>query len=127
MKIKKEVQQFIRTDSQAGIGSEGIIGDRVVIISSGTPSSAVVKPGALLASTEPTNTDAIIAGLEITAENAAIATAQITQILGEINSGQGTLVRLIQDTGMAENIDATLYNVRTSTKKLDENMEAAKH
>src|SRR5437868_3282050 len=33
MLIKKDVQQFLRADCEAAIGSEGIIGDRVLIIS----------------------------------------------------------------------------------------------
>jgi phospholipid/cholesterol/gamma-HCH transport system substrate-binding protein len=34
--IKKTVQQFIKADSKARIGSEGIIGDRVLIITQGS-------------------------------------------------------------------------------------------
>ncbi len=126
MLIKKDVQQFIRVDSEAGIGSEGIIGDRVVVISSGSPDQAKVKDGQRILSNEPTETDAIMASLEVTAGNAAVATGQITKILEKVNSGQGTLGRLIQDTTMAENIDKTIINLKTSTQKLDQNMEAAK-
>lgn len=126
MLIKKEVQQFIKSDSEAGIGSEGIIGDRVVVLSSGSTSGKEVRDGQVIASTEPTETDAIISSLSITADNAAVATDQITDILSKINSGKGTLGRLIQDTVMAQNIDKTIVNLKTSTKKLDQNMDAAK-
>jgi phospholipid/cholesterol/gamma-HCH transport system substrate-binding protein len=127
MNIKKEVQRFIRKDSKAGIGSEGIIGDKVLVLSSGSQNSPQVIAGQVIASNEPTETDAIIASLQVTADNAAVATDQITQILGNINEGKGTLGRLIRDTTMAKNIDKTIFNLRTSTGKLDENMEAAKH
>src|ERR1043165_5445428 len=36
MLVKKNVQQFIKADCQAAVGSEGIIGDRVLIISQGS-------------------------------------------------------------------------------------------
>lgn len=127
MLIKKEVQRFIKSDSEAGIGSEGIIGDRVLVLSSGSVEGKRVEEGQVIASSEPTETDAIIQSLSITADNAAVATDQITDILSKINSGQGTLGRLIQDTTMAQNIDKTILNLKTSTKKLDQNMEAAKH
>ncbi|RZJ68285.1 MAG: MCE family protein [Flavobacterium sp.] len=126
MLIKNDVREFIKTDSEAGIGSEGIIGDRVVVVSSGSVSGKKVKDGQVIASSEPTETDAIIQSLSITADNAAVATDEITQILAKINGGQGTLGRLIQDTTMATNIDKTILNLRTSTKKLDQNMDAAK-
>src|ERR1043165_3939657 len=36
MMVKKDVQQFIKTDCEVGIGSEGIIGDRLLIITQGS-------------------------------------------------------------------------------------------
>lgn len=127
MLIKKEVQKFIKSDSQAGIGSEGIIGDKVVVLSQGNSSTANVKDGQSITSSEPVETDAIMRSLQITADNAAMATDGINDILIKINKGEGTLGRLIQDKGMAENIDQTILNLKKSTKGLDENMEAAKH
>jgi len=128
MLIKKEIQKFIKTDSRASIGSEGIIGDRVVVISQGGHnSSSIVQPGQLIASEEPIETDAIMRSLKTTAENAAIASEDITGILSKVNNGEGTLGRLIKDEKMAENIDQTVVNLKKSSKSLDENMEAAKH
>jgi len=43
-----------------------------------------------------------------------------------INSGNGTLGRLIQDSTIAENINETIVNLKKSSKGLDENMNAAK-
>ncbi len=124
--IKKEVQKYIKEDSEAGIGSEGIIGDKLIILSRGGKSNKVIKDGQLIASNEPVETDAIMESLQITADNAAIATGEITEILAKVNSGKGSLGKLINDDNMAESLDATMTNLKTSTKKLDENMEAAK-
>lgn len=127
MLIKKEVQKFIKNDSHASIGSEGIIGDKVIVISQGNGSEKVVKSGQLIATVEPIETDEIMRSLKVTAENAALASDDIAGIVSKINNGEGTLGRLIQDKQMAENIDQTIANMKTSSKKLDENMEAAKH
>jgi phospholipid/cholesterol/gamma-HCH transport system substrate-binding protein len=126
MVIKKDVQRFLRADSQAGIGSEGLIGDKILVISQGSPTAKIVKDGQSVPSSEPIETDAIMASLQVTADNAALATGEITEILQKVNSGQGTLGKLIQDPTMANNIDKTILNLRKSTKGLDENMEAAK-
>ncbi len=126
MLIKKDVNQFIKSDAQALIGSEGIIGDRVIIISNGEFSQKVVKNGQRIGSTEPVETDAIMASLQITADNAALASDELSEILFKINNGDGTLGRLINDETIAENIDQTISNLKRSSKGLDENMEAAK-
>lgn len=127
MLIKKDVQKYIKTDSYAGIGSEGIIGDKVIVISQGNGSDKIVKSGQLIATVEPIETDDIMRSLKTTAENAAVASKDIAGIVAKINTGQGTLGRLIQDKKMAQNIDQTIVNMKASSKKLDENMEAAKH
>jgi phospholipid/cholesterol/gamma-HCH transport system substrate-binding protein len=126
MLVKKDVKKFIKQDSEAGIGSEGIIGDKLIVLSRGGISNKVIKEGQLIASNEPVETDAIMESLQITADNAAIATGEITEILAKVNEGKGSLGKLINDDSMADALDATMTNLKTSTKKLDENMEAAK-
>jgi phospholipid/cholesterol/gamma-HCH transport system substrate-binding protein len=127
MLVQKDVQKFIKIDSEAGIGSEGLIGDRLVSISNGGVNSKSVRDGQVIGSNEPVETDAILQTLEITAGNAALMSEDLSEIMAKINSGQGTLGRLINDEKIAKNLDATMTNLKTSTKKLDENMEAAKH
>ena len=51
---------------------------------------------------------------------------QLAEIMIKINSGNGTLGRLIQDSTIAENINKTIINLKKSSKGLDENMNAAK-
>ena len=127
MLIKKEVQKFIKADSRVAIGSEGLIGDKLLVITQGSTDSPIVKDGQQLVSSEPVETDAIIASLQVTAGNAEIISQQLAEIMLKINSGKGTLGRLIQDSTIAENLNQTMFNLKKSTKGLDENMEAAKH
>jgi len=126
MMIKRSVQQFIKDDCEAGIGSAGIIGDRILVITQGSDDARLVKDGAFIGSKEPVEADAIMVSTQITADNAAIITGQLAEIMIKINSGNGTLGRLIQDSTIAENLDRTIVNLRKSSKGLDENMNAAK-
>lgn len=127
MLIKREVQRFIKTDCEAGIGSAGLIGDRILVITQGSNEAPVVKDGQRIASKEPVETDAIMASLRITAANAEIVSDQLAEIMVKVNSGKGTIGRLIQDTAIAENLSQTIVNIKKSSKGLDENMQAAKH
>jgi len=127
MLIKKEVQKFIKTDCEAGIGSAGLIGDKLLVITQGSTEAPVVKDGQQIGSKEPVETDAIMASLEVTAANAEIVSNQLAEIMIRVNSGKGTIGRLIQDSTIAENLSATMLNIKKSSKGLDENMQAAKH
>ena len=127
MLIRKEVKQFIKSDSEVAVGSEGLIGDRLLIISQGSFDAPLAREGEQLESVEPVETDAIMLSLKVTAENAEVITQELAEIMIKINGGEGTLGRLIQDTTIARNIDQTIINLKKSSKGLDENMEAAKH
>lgn len=127
MSIRKAVKEFIKSDCQVAIGSEGLIGDRILVITQGSAEAPSAKAGAQLASVEPVETDAIMASLKVTAANAEVISAQLAEVVYKINNGNGTLNRLIQDSSIANNFSQTMVNIKKSTKGLDENMEAAKH
>ena len=127
MLIRKEVRQFIKSDCVASIGSEGLIGDRLLMIGEGSTDSPMVKIGQELPSDEPVETDAIMASLKVTAGHAEVISEQLAEIVYKVNNGHGILSKLIQDSSMALNLDQTMLNLNRSTKGLDENMQAAKH
>ncbi len=127
MLIKKDVKKFIKSDCGVSIGSEGLIGDRLLVITQGSSDAALAQEGQQLQSAEPVETDAIMSSLQVTAGNAEIISQQLAEIMLKINSGNGTLGRLIQDSTIAENFNQTMVNLKKSTKGLNENMEAAKH
>jgi phospholipid/cholesterol/gamma-HCH transport system substrate-binding protein len=126
MLILKKVQKFIKADCEAGIGSAGIIGDRILIITQGSNDAPLAKDGQHIVSKEPVETDAIMASLQVTAGNAEIVSQQLAEIMFNINNGNGTLGRLIMDTTIAQNFNQTMVNLKKSSKGLNENMNAAK-
>jgi len=126
MLIRKSVQQFIKADCEAAIGSAGIIGDRILVITQGSYNTPLAQDGQQIVSKEPVEPDAIMASLQVTADNAAIVSDQLAEIMIKINTGNGTLGRLIQDSTIANNINQTIVNLRKSSKGLNENMNAAK-
>ncbi len=119
MLLKKDIQQFIKSDCEVAIGSEGLIGDRLLIISYGNPDAPVAKDGQKLTSKEPVETDAIMASIQTSVLTAETITQQLAEIMMNINSGQGTLGRLIQDSTIAENINQTIENFEKSSEGLD--------
>lgn len=125
MLIQKDVQKFIKIDSEVSIGAEGLIGDKLIIISQGKTGRAA-KASEMLASNEPVETDAIISSLSITAGYSEIIAQEMAEIVVKINTGQGLLGQLIHDSTITRNINATIENLKSSSQGLEENMEAAK-
>jgi len=124
--VRRDVQQFIKADSYATISSSGIIGDKIIIITQGSTNSPMAEDGQHILSNEPLETDEIMKSLKTTAESAEVITMQLSEIMMNINSGQGTLGRLIQDSTIAENINETIENFKKSSEGLDQTIEVTK-
>jgi phospholipid/cholesterol/gamma-HCH transport system substrate-binding protein len=126
MLIEKSMQPHIKIDSKVRIGSDGLIGDRILMITQGSLKSPMVRDGDFLLSYEPIETDDIIESVEISAVHLEVITLELAEILTKINSGEGTLGRLISDSTIAENLSETMENLKSSSKGLDQNMNAVK-
>ena len=124
MIIKISVQPFIKSDCQATIGSDGIIGNKILIISQGSSSSKTVKDGQFIKSLEPLEMEAIMQSLNRTALNAEVITDQLAQVMSDINQGNGTIGRLIRDSSAAENIYQTIANFKKTSRGLDRNIDS---
>ncbi|MFW5831030.1 MAG: MlaD family protein [Prolixibacteraceae bacterium] len=126
MLIRKDVQEFIKSDSYASISSSGIIGDKIIIITQGSTNSPVAKDGEHILSKEPLETDDIMKSLQTTAGHAEVISLQLAEVMMNINSGKGMLGRLIQDSTIAENVNLTIENFKKSSEGLDETIEVTK-
>ncbi|MDO7172317.1 MlaD family protein [Mariniflexile sp. AS56] len=124
--MDKNIKKFIKKDSRASISSEGVIGDKLLIISQGSSKVAEVEDGASIKSFEPVEFDEILASIKVTAENAEVITDELAAMLIDINEGEGTLGKLLNDEGVAKDMEKTMKNLRKGSKGLEENMEAAK-
>jgi len=125
--IQKEVQKYIKTDARASIGSDGLVGDKVLTISPGTSSNKIIKDNAFIASTSPIEMNDLMKSVKASVDNAEIITGELAQFTYNMNNGKGTLFKLMNDKQFAKKLDATMSNLQSGTKGLSENMEAAKH
>lgn len=125
MIIESNVREHIKKGAMVTVGSDGLMGDKNLSISQGMINSEPVTENHIFLTTEPVNMDEMILKLRNTGENAEIITDQLAEILYKVNNGHGSLARLISDSTFADDMSATMRNLKKGSKKLDQNMEAA--
>ncbi|OXB01891.1 MlaD family protein [Flavobacterium pectinovorum] len=126
MVIKDEVREFIKTDARASIGSDGLMGDKVLTISPGVKSTKVIENGGAIASVNGIEMNDIMKSVKKSVDNAGIITEELAIFSHSMNNGNGALARLVRDDKMANSVSNTLSNLESGTKGFSENMEAAK-
>ena len=125
--IEKEVQKYIKTDAMASIGSDGLMGDKVMTISPGSSSNKIIKENAFIVSKSPLEMEDLMKSVKKSVDNIEIITSQLALFTYNMNHGKGMLSKLMNDEEFAGKLDATMSNLRKGSKGLTENMEAAKH
>ncbi|MBS7233548.1 MCE family protein [Flavobacterium psychroterrae] len=126
MVIKDEVREFIKTDARASIGSDGLMGDKVLTISPGVKSTKVVENGGAIPSVNGIEMQDLMKSVKKSVDNAAVITDELAIFSHSMNNGNGALARLVRDDKMASSVSNTLSNLESGTKGFSENMEAAK-
>ncbi|MDA6071585.1 MlaD family protein [Flavobacterium sp. AC] len=117
MIIREEVHQYIKTDAWASIGSDGLMGDKVLTISPKNSFAQMVKDGDMIASNEAVGMEDLIAGLKKSVDNAQIITKQLSEFSYKINNGKGALSKVLTDENFANSIDVTMKNLKESSNE----------
>jgi len=117
--LNSNVRKFIKDDSKLSIGSDGLMGDKLVVIApGGITSTQQVKNNGQLAAINPVDVDKIIAKLTGVANNAESLTAGLSEIVAKVNSGKGSIGRLLNNDRMANDLDATVKQAQTTMKNV---------
>ena len=127
MIIDVKTRQFIKKDAKAIIGSDGLMGNKIMNISPGTNGKPEIENNDMIGTTLPISMDDMLLKLKATIDNAASITGDLSSIMGNLRSGRGTIGKLFMDTIFAENLDRTIVNVKQGTKGFKQNMDAAKN
>lgn len=113
--LEKDVQKYIKTDAVASIGSDGLMGDKVLTISPGTLSNKIVQDDDFIASKAAVEMEDLMKSVKTSVDNAGLITGELAKFTSSMNNGNGTLSRLMNDKEFANNLNKTLVNLETST------------
>lgn len=132
--LNKDVQKFLRKDVKAAIGSDGLMGDKLIVINPGTEGTGELNNGERVNTVNPIDVDKIIGRVTRVADNAEVLTSNLSEIVYKINHGKGSIGKLLSSDKLANDLEgtvrqasSTLKTVKKGTEGFSQNMEAAKH
>lgn len=118
MILQSGKREFIKQDAVATIGSDGLMGDKLLEIQPGSPGSPMLEPGGQIRTTEPTDFGAIINKFTKVADNAEVITSALSGMALQIKNGNGSISRLLFKDELAVALEGTLNNTKELTGTL---------
>ncbi len=116
--IDDNTRRFIKKDAIASIGSEGLMGNKVLVITPGTGGKEKIQNNDTLATVQPLDLDGILLSAKASIDNVSSFTSDLSKITSGIQSGKGTIGRLLSDQSLARNIDSTVANLKEGSADL---------
>ena len=117
MKIEKNAQQYIHKDAKVKISSDGIIGNKIIVIYGGTAKSAEVEVGDTLKVEKTFSSDDMMNTLQENNKNILAITSDFKIISKKIVAGEGTIGKLLNDNSVYTNINAATISLQSAAVK----------
>lgn len=125
MRVKEDVKRFIKKDSRASIETEGLVGNKVVMISMGSPNADEITEGGTILSKEPLSFSDIVYETQGIMAYTKEMTKNLSEIVYKVNQGEGTIGRILNDdelykaaTNLTNTADKNLNSITSDMREV---------
>jgi len=117
MSLVDDIKRFIRTDTKASIETEGLVGNKVIVLEIGSSSADAVGEGGTIMSKEPVSFAAVIEETQGIMQYTKMITKDLSEIVARVNRGEGSIGKLLTD-------DELYTNATQLTRRADQSLVA---
>jgi phospholipid/cholesterol/gamma-HCH transport system substrate-binding protein len=102
IEVAREIMPRVRQDTVASIRTQGILGDKYVELSAGTPASPQLEAGAVVTEIDPIDYEAVLGQSGDIVANIVELTASLRNVLQAIDQGEGLVGALVKNSEAGE-------------------------
>lgn len=118
MKVSPRYDFDLRTDSTASLATAGVLGETFIDIDSSRAKGSPVQNGAVLPTLEKPDLTDVVASTQTTLQNVQVLLGRINHIVDFIESGQGSIGKLIFDDTLYRRLNASVNEVQVLVAKI---------
>ena len=115
LSVEEEAHKYIHKNARASIGSDGLIGNKIVVIDGGSPKFPFIEDGDKIAVNTTLSTDDIMKTLQVNNKNLVDITSDFKVLAKNLVEGKGTVGALLTDQQIANNFKTIVSNLQNTT------------
>jgi phospholipid/cholesterol/gamma-HCH transport system substrate-binding protein len=119
IEVKRELSNQVRKDSRAKVATMGLLGDKVVDISVGTPKFRPLKDGDTLLVVPSTDYEAVVKQASGAINEVVGLTRDLKKVTAGITAGEGTLGQLVTNRQLYDQLNTTLSRSTALMERLE--------
>jgi phospholipid/cholesterol/gamma-HCH transport system substrate-binding protein len=115
LNIEEKSKQFIRSDAKAKIGTDGLIGNKIIVLYGGTQQAPPIKEGDVLRVDSAVGMDEMMNTLQANNKNLLDITSDFKVVSKKLAEGQGSIGKLLNDETLANALQAAVNNLNRAS------------
>ena len=115
MIIENDVKPFIKQNAVATVGTDGLMGNKLINISTSDENALCVKDGDIIKSINPIGTDAMFRTLEVSNQNIKDITNDMKIIANRLNR-PNTFWSILMDTTISKNFKQAIIHIAKTSE-----------
>ncbi len=116
--VNESALKFIKKDSTATILTMGLLGDKYIELSTGSPETEPIRPGEMLTGTTEIRFKSVIEASATTIETMNGVIKKLDHLVSRIEAGKGTLAKFLEDPSVYDNLKEATYNVSLISEEI---------
>ncbi len=118
--IQKNILDYVRRDAQASVMTMGLLGDKYIELTAGSPQEEPIHPGDIIRGTIPLEFSDIMETASISIGKIGDFIQKLDNLIVKIEAGEGTIAKLLINPSIYDHLDRT-------AKTLSLTLEEIKH
>ncbi len=123
IEVTRKIMPRVRQDTVASIHTQGILGDKYIELSAGTPESPPLEAGAVVTEIDPIDYEAVLGQSGDIVANIVELTASLRNVLQAIDRGEGLIGALVKNSEAGEltftDIREVIANLAATTGRVE--------
>lgn len=124
--IERRYRHLVRTDSRVEIKTIGLLGDKYLEVTPGSPEKPLLEPGSEIAAIRGSELDKILAGSGDLVDNVTAVAKSLKTILGRVEKGEGFVGEMTSASPEGKELSRSLRQTIASTNALVADVRAGK-
>jgi phospholipid/cholesterol/gamma-HCH transport system substrate-binding protein len=122
LNIDESARMFIRKDAKAKISTDGLIGNKIIVIQGGSFLTEAVSEGDTISVEPIVSSEDMMNTLHENSRNLLEITDDFKTIANRLSEGKGSIGRILNDEGIYNNLSAASGAMRSASEKANQMM-----
>lgn len=118
LSIQKDILQYMKRDAQATVMTMGLLGDKYIELTAGSPQAEPIQIGEMIRGTIPLEFSDIMETTSLSIGRIGDFIQKLDHLITKIETGEGTIAKLLSNSSIYDHLDQTAKTLSLTLEEI---------